>query len=115
MEKEMQQDGMRSEKYEQQSPEIKVGKVVKVVPVKGDVCLIKLETKEARFCQVQMVKVPEDGLVRSVTTVYKVKLEVLPYVPVPLTEMEVAVQKLVLLVPGEKVAAGEEEEAWAEG
>ena len=104
-----------SEKYEQLGPEIKVGKVVKVVPVKGDVCQIKLETKDARFCQVQKVKVSEDGLVRSVTTVYRAKVEVLPYVPVPLTEMEVAVQKLVLLVPGEKVAAGEEEEAWAEG
>ena len=48
-------------------------------------------------------------------TVYRVKVEVLPYVSVPLTEMEVAVQKLVLLVPGERVAAGEEEEARAEG
>ena len=101
---ETQQGEMMSEKYEQQGPEIKVGKVVKVVPVKGDVCLIKLETKDERFCRVKKVKVSEDGLERSATFVYRAK-----------RKDKVAVQRLVLLVPGEKVAAGEEEEASAEG
>ena len=114
---EVQQGGMRSEKYEQQSPEIKVGEVVKVVPVKGDGCLIKLENKEGRFCRVLKVKVSEDGLVRTVgmAIVYRAKRKVLPYVPVPLTEREGAVQRLVLLVPREKVNADKEEEAWMEG
>ena len=101
---ETQQGEMMSEKYKQQGPEIKVGKVVKVVPVKGDVCLIKLETKDERFCRVKKVKVSEDGLERSATFVYRAK-----------RKDRVAVQRLVLLVPGEKVAAGEEEEASAEG
>ena len=106
----------RSEKYEQRSPDVKVGEVV---PVKGDVRLIRLETKEGRLSRVQEEKVSEDGLVRTMAIIYRVKrklkVKVVPYVPVPLTGMEVAVQKLVLLVPGEKVAGGEKEEAWAEG
>ena len=43
----------------------------------------------------------------------------MPYVSVPLTTMDVAIQKLVLLVPSKKVTgeAGEvkEDEAWMEG
>ena len=59
----------------------------------------------------------EDGLVRTATIVYRAKRKgkVLPYVSVPLTTMDVAIQRLVLLVPSEKVAAEEDEEAWIEG
>ena len=45
-----------------------------------------------------------DGLVRIATIVYRAK-----------RKGKVAVQRLVLLVPGGKVAVSEEEEAWAEG
>ena len=86
----------------------------------GDVCLLQYENKVKntyRLCRVKEVKVSEEGLVRTVTIAYRAKRKgkVLPYVAVPMTEMEVAVQRLVLLVPGEKVDAGEEEEAWTEG
>ena len=86
----------------------------------GDVCLLQYENKVKntyRLCRVKEVKVSEDGLVRTVTIVYRAKRKgkVLPYVSVPLTTMDVAIQRLVLLVPSEKVAAEEEEEAWLDG
>ena len=83
-------------------------------------CLLLYENKVKntyRLCRVQEVKVSEDGLVRTATIVYRAKRKgkVLPYVSVPLTTMDVAIQRLVLLVPSEKVAAEEDEEAWIEG
>ena len=90
----------------------------------GDVCLLQYENKiknTYRLCRVKEVKVSEDGLVRTVTIVYRAKKKgkLLPYVSVPLTTMDVAIQRLVLLVPSEKVT-GEtvevmEDEAWTEG
>ena len=92
---ETQQCEMICDKYGQRSPDVKV----KVVPVKGDVYLLKLETKDGRLCRIK--KVFKDGLVRIATIVYMAK-----------RKGKVAVQRLV---PGGKVAVSEEEEARAEG
>ena len=90
----------------------------------GDVCLLQYENKVKntyRLCRVKEVKESEEGLVRTVTIVYRAKRKgkLLPYVSVPLTTMDVAIQRLVLLVPSEKVTGEaekvEEDEAWNEG
>ena len=90
----------------------------------GDVCLLQYENKVKntyRLCRIKEVKVSEDGLVRTVTVGYRAKRKgkLLPYVSVPLTTMDVAIQRLVLLVPSEKVTGEAEEvkedEAWMEG
>ena len=62
------------------------------------------------------VKESEDGLVRTVTIAYRArkKGKLLPYVSVPLTSMDVAIQRLVLLVPSEADEAMEDE-AWNQG
>ena len=83
-----------------------------------DVFLLLYENKVKntyRLCRVKEVKLSEDGLVWTVTIVYKAKKgKVLPYVSVPLTTMDVTIQRLVLLVPSETVAADEDEEVWME-
>ena len=90
----------------------------------GDVCLLQCENKVMntyRLCRIKEVKVSEDGLVRTVTIGYRAKRKgkMLPYVSAPLTTMDVAIQRLVLLVPSEKVTGEAEEvkddEAWKEG
>ena len=90
----------------------------------GDVYLLQYENKVKntyRLCRIKEVKVSEDGLVRTVTIGYRAKRKgkLLPYVSVPLTTMDVAIQRLVLLVPSEKVTGEAEEvkddEAWKEG
>ena len=68
----------------------------------GDVCLLLYENKVKntyRLCRVQEVKVSEDGLVRTATIVYRAKRKgkVLPYVSVPLTTMDDAIQRLCCL------------------
>ena len=87
--------------------------------LKGDdVCLFQYENKvKSMLCCVQEVKEMEDGLCRTVTIVYKVRRRV--SFPLVLVTMDVAIQRLVLLVPGEKVTGEAEEvmeyEAWNEG
>ena len=83
----------------------------------GDVCLLQCENKVKntyRLCRIKEVKVSEDGLGRTVTIGYRAKRKgkLLPYVSAPLTTMDVAIQRLVLLVPSEKV---KDDEAWMEG
>ena len=85
----------------------------------GDVCLLQYENKVKntyRLCRVIAVKKSEDGLVRTVTVAYKARRsgKLLSHVSSPLTTMDVAIQRLVLLVPREKAADGVEEDLLAE-
>ena len=85
----------------------------------GDVCLLQYENKVKntyRLCRVIAVKKSEDGLVRTVTVAYKARRtgKLLPHVSSPLTTMDVAIQRLVLLVPKEKAADEVEEVLLAE-
>ena len=85
--------------------------------LKGDdVCLFQYENKvKSMLCCVQEVKEMEDGLCRTVTIVYRVRSRV----SFLRAAMDVATQRLKLLVPSEKVTGEAEEvmedEAWTEG
>ena len=69
----------------------------------GDVCLLKYDSKvKARYklCIVSVILPHDDGTVRTVRVKYRAsqkKEDALPYIPRPLTELEVAVQRLVLI------------------
>ena len=85
----------------------------------GDICLLQYENKVKntyRLCRVTKVKESKDGLMRTVKIKYRAKRKskLLPNVSVLLTSMDVAIQRLVFVVPSE---AGEvmEDEAWNQG
>ena len=64
----------------------------------------------------EKVKESKDGLMRTVKIKYRAKRKskLLPNVSVPLTSMDVAIQRLVFVVPSE-AGEGMEDEAWNQG
>ena len=73
----------------------------------GDICLMLYESKVVgnyRLCRIIKAEPSDDGCVRTVTVGYLPRKEVrrAVYHPVPLEQKEVAVQRLVLIVPKEE-------------
>ena len=70
----------------------------------------------SELCSMKKVKESEDRLVRTVPMVYRVKRKskLLPCVSVPLTSMDIDIQRLVLLVPSEAKEVIEDE-SWNQG
>ena len=70
----------------------------------GDVCMMLYESKvmgNYRLCRVTAAEPSEDGCTRTVTVGYlpRKSLKQTVYRPVPLETKDVAIQRLVLLVP----------------
>ena len=73
----------------------------------GDICLLLYESKivaNYRLCKVIKAVPSDDGQVRTVTVGYlpRKALRQVVYHPVPLQSKEVAVQRLVLIMPVEE-------------
>merc|ERR1712120_68975 len=79
----------------------------------GDVCMMLYESKvmgNYRLCRVTAAEPSEDGCTRTVTVGYlpRKSLKQTVYRPVPLETKDVAIQRLVLLVPMEEQQSNEQ-------